>query len=162
MPHDNFFKNESLKLEKHLSAKSQSNPQEVPTRPLRTTASTFYVDFNNHSSNDAVTSSNDNIPSTSKTQKQHNVQASCSEPEVSSKKFTNISNHSFKLLPTNQNITRSLLGGHCTAYTPDFVLHSTTDRSFLTPPFLPLYQDLIASFKVCILWSTYPLLFYII
>lgn len=53
-----------------------------------------------------------------------------------------------KLLLEDSNLGRSVLGGFCRSFTPEFVLHGTSDRSFLTPPYHSLHQDLKTSLKV--------------
>ena len=53
-----------------------------------------------------------------------------------------------KLLLEDSNLGRSILGGFCRSFTPEFVLHGTSDRSFLSPPHRALHQDLKTSLKV--------------
>jgi len=51
-------------------------------------------------------------------------------------------------LSPESNLGRSLLAGFCQQYQPDFVLHGTSDRSFLDKQ---LHSDLQLTLKVSIL-----------
>jgi len=51
-------------------------------------------------------------------------------------------------LSPESNLGRSLLAGFCHQYQPDFVLHGTSDRSFLDKQ---LHSDLQLTLKVSVL-----------
>jgi len=52
-------------------------------------------------------------------------------------------------LSPESNLGRSLLAGFCERYQPDFVLHGTSDRSFLDGQ---LHSDLQLTLKVNSVW----------
>jgi len=52
------------------------------------------------------------------------------------------------ILSPESNLGRSLLAGYCERYQPDFVLHGTSDYSFLDDQ---LHRDLQLTLKVSVL-----------